>query len=97
MSETKLLTVRIDEATRQRFTDWAKDNRSNASELIKIFIDKCLDGSIDIESILASGDINIETKDIDSRIAESIDSQLAGLKNDFNQKIVNLEEELAKK
>ena len=90
MSKSKLLTIRIDETTRQRFTAWAKTKGTTAAELVNGFVFRCLAGDIDTESILSSGEVEIEPKDIDSRIDERIEAKLANFK-------AELEELVAKK
>lgn len=81
MANTPLLTVRIDSETKTKFIEWARDQKTNASEFLKSVIDRCLDGSIDVStfqvkpSIQHDESIGLDER-IDERIAKNLDDKL---------------------
>jgi hypothetical protein len=95
----KLLTIRIDEKTREDFSEYAKKQGSNTSELVKLFIDRCLDGSIDPTTFKvekqSSWDIDLEH--IDTRIDTRIDERFEGFcekQDGVNGRLVNQENKI---
>jgi hypothetical protein len=74
MSDLKLATFKIEPDRWQAFQDKAKQEGSNASALLKTFIGRYLDGSIEIPSELSSTDIDSR---IDAKL-EKFEAEILG-------------------
>ena len=76
MANLKLATFRIDEQKWDAFQSWAKSQNSNASEVLKRFIDECLDGSIDLSQFSQNPYGKDVLENIDTRIDKRIETQI---------------------
>lgn len=98
-SNMKLATFRIEDSIWQSFIKKAKSNNTNASDLIKAFINNYLDDSIDsnIDTKLDNIDSIDKIDDIDNGIDASIDNlekDIIALRVSVNEVSINVDNRL---
>ena len=67
MARDKLITVRIEDAKREAFKQWAEEKNTDTSSLLYDFIDACLDNRLDISLLKRE---TAKTNQLDKRLAD---------------------------